>query len=65
MPGVDGIEVLRKIKSDPNAKGIPVLILTSAENAREINRCHEYGCDAYISKSVDTTAFIAAVENLL
>jgi len=66
MPGVDGIEVLRQIKSDPKTSGILVLMLTSAENPREINRCHEYGCDAYITKSVDATAFIAAVqENLL
>jgi CheY-like chemotaxis protein len=66
MPGMDGIEVLRQIKSDPKTKRIPVLILTSAENPGEINRCHEYGCDAYITKSVDATAFIAAVqENLL
>jgi DNA-binding NarL/FixJ family response regulator len=37
-------------------------MLTSAENPREINRCHEYGCDSYITKSVDTTAFMAAVK---
>jgi CheY-like chemotaxis protein len=66
MPGVDGIEVLRQIKSDPKTRGIPVLILTFAENPREINRCREYGCDSYITKSADTAAFIAAVkENLL
>jgi CheY-like chemotaxis protein len=66
MPGIDGIEVLRQIKSDPKTSGIPVLMFTSAENLREINRCREYGCDAYITKSVDATAFIAAVqENLL
>jgi CheY-like chemotaxis protein len=66
MPGIDGIEVLRQLKSDPETQGIPVLILTSAENPREINRCYEYGCNSYITKSVDATAFIAAVkENLL
>jgi CheY-like chemotaxis protein len=66
MPGMDGIEVLRQIKSDPKTKGIPVLIFTSAENSREISRCREYGCDAYITKSADATAFVAAVqENLL
>jgi CheY-like chemotaxis protein len=65
MPGVDGVEVLRQIKSDPMTKGIPVLILTSAGNRRERDRCNEYGCDAYITKSVDATAFIAAVQDNL
>jgi len=65
MPGMDGIDVLRKLKSDPKTEGIPVLVLTSAENPREINRCHEYGCDAYITKSMDAGAVIAAVQEHL
>ncbi len=65
MPGIDGIEVLRQIKSDPRTRGIPVLMLTSTENVREINRCYEYGCNCYITKSVDATAFIEAVQENL
>ena len=65
MPGIDGIEVLRQLKSDPGTQGIPVLILTSAGNPREINRCYEYGCNSYITKSVDPTAIIAAVRSLV
>ncbi len=65
MPGIDGIEVLRQIKSDPRTKRIPVLMLTSTENPREMSRCYEYGCNSYITKSVDDRAFIKAVkENL-
>jgi len=66
MPGTDGIEVLRQIKSDPNTRKIPVLMLTTfSENPREINRCYEYGCNSYISKSVDATAIIEAVQENL
>lgn len=65
MPGIDGIEVLRQIKSNPATNRIPVLMLTSAENPREISRCREYGCDSYITKSADGTAFVAAVQGNL
>jgi CheY-like chemotaxis protein len=65
MPGIDGIEVLRQIKSDPGTKRIPVLMLTSTRNLREVDQCRQYGCNAYVTKSADATAFIAAVrENL-
>ena len=65
MPGIDGIEVLRQIKSNPTTRRTPVLMLTSSENPREIDRCYEYGCNSYITKSVDAAAFIEAVrENL-
>jgi DNA-binding NarL/FixJ family response regulator len=40
-------------------------MLTSAENPREINRCSEYGCNSYITKSVDATALVAAVQESL
>jgi CheY-like chemotaxis protein len=65
MPGIDGIEVLRQIKSDPKTRGIPVLMLTSAQNPREVKRCYAYGCNSYITKSVDATAFIEAVQDNL
>jgi CheY-like chemotaxis protein len=65
MPGIDGMEVLRQIKSDPRTTKIPVLMLTSAGNPREISRCYEYGCNAYITKSVDPRAFIEAVREHL
>jgi CheY-like chemotaxis protein len=65
MPGIDGIEVLRQIKSEPRTKRIPVLMLTSTETASEINRCYQYGCNSYITKSVDATALIEAVQENL
>jgi len=62
MPGVDGIEVLRQIKSHPDTRSIPVLMLTTAESPREIDRCYEYGCNLYFTKSVESTQFVEAVQ---
>jgi CheY-like chemotaxis protein len=64
MPGIDGIEVLRQIKSDLKTRTIPVLMLTTAESQREITRCYEYGCNSYITKSVVPTTFIETVRRL-
>jgi CheY-like chemotaxis protein len=64
MPGLDGVEVLRQIKADPEAKKIPVLMLTTTDDPREINRCYELGCNIYITKPVDPMAFIEAIQRL-
>lgn len=65
MPGAyDGIEVLRQIKADPKTRSIPVIMLTTAEDPREINRCYELGCNVYISKPVEPGAFIEAVRRV-
>jgi CheY-like chemotaxis protein len=62
MPGIDGIEVLRQIKCHPNTRSIPVLMLTTAESFREIDRCREYGCNLYFTKSVESKQIIEAVQ---
>ena len=64
MPGIDGVEVLRQIKSDPRTKQIPVLMLTTTDDPREINRCYELGCSVYITKPVDPSAFVEAIQRL-
>ncbi len=64
MPGIDGVEVLRQIKSDAKAKKIPVLMLTTTDDPREINRCYDLGCNVYITKPVDPAAFIEAIRRL-
>src|SRR6266478_5092628 len=52
MPQVDGIEVLRQIKQDPELRKIPVLMLTTTDDPREVERCHAIGCASYIVKPV-------------
>lgn len=65
MPGgIDGIEVLRQIKGDPLTKKIPVLMLTTTDDPREVNRCYELGCSVYITKPVDPSEFIEAIQLL-
>ena len=64
MPKVDGIEVLRKIKSDPDKKVIPVVILTSSKEERDIVESYELGVNAYIVKPVDFDKFVQAVSDI-
>ncbi len=60
MPRVDGIEVLRQFKADPQTALIPVIMLTTTDDPREIKRCYELGCSVYITKPVDYQAFVEA-----
>lgn len=64
LPKVDGFEVLRKIKSDPHLKSIPVIILTSTEDQREINKSYELGANNYITKPVDYMQFQDRITSL-
>jgi len=64
MPRVDGIEVLRWVKSNPQTALIPVIVLTTTDDPREIQRCYELGCSVYISKPVDYVAFVEAINRL-
>ena len=64
MPGIDGVEVLRQIKADPVARKIPVLMLTTTDDPREVNRCYELGCSVYITKPVEAASFIEAIKRL-
>jgi len=53
MPGLDGFEVLERIKTSSGLKPIPVIMLTSTDHPREINRSYALGASAYIVKPVD------------
>jgi CheY-like chemotaxis protein len=64
MPRVDGIEVLRQIKSNPQTALIPAIMLTTTDDPREIQRCYELGCNVYITKPVDYQAFVEAINRL-
>jgi CheY-like chemotaxis protein len=64
MPRVDGVEVLRQIKADPRTALIPVIMLTTTDDPREIQRCYELGCSVYITKPVDYQGFVEAIRRL-
>ncbi|MBI2511153.1 MAG: response regulator [Opitutae bacterium] len=64
MPKVDGIEVLRRIKADSELRKLPVIMLTTTDDSREVERCHELGCSVYIQKPVDYDKFTEAIRRL-
>lgn len=64
MPGINGMEVLRVIKGDAAKKKIPIIVLTTTDDPREVARCYELGCSVYITKPVDPTQFMEAVKRM-
>ncbi len=64
LPGTDGVEVLRQIKAHPDLKRMPVIMVTTTDDPREIDRCHDLGCNSYITKPVDADAFMNAIRQL-
>ena len=64
MPKVDGVEVLRRIKADESLRKMPVIMLTTTDDPREVGRCHALGCNSYIVKPVDYDKFADAIKNL-
>jgi CheY-like chemotaxis protein len=64
MPKVDGREVLRQIRADPNLKEIPVVILTSSREESDLLQSYQLGVNAYVVKPVDFEEFTAAVSKL-
>ena len=64
MPKVDGVEVLRQVKADPTLRKLPVIMLTTTDDPREIERCHLLGCNSYIVKPVDYDRFAEAISQL-
>ncbi len=64
MPRVDGVEVLRQLKADPATSKIPVIMLTTTDDPREVQRCYQLGCNVYVTKPVEYDGFIEAVKRL-
>ena len=64
LPKVDGLEVLKRIKSDPRTRTIPVVVLTSSGEERDIVESYQLGVNSYIVKPVDFDKFVEAVKEL-
>lgn len=64
LPKVDGVEVLRRLRSDERTKLIPVVVLTSSKEEADLNISYELGVNSYISKPVDFVQFAEAVRML-
>ncbi|MFI5090867.1 MAG: response regulator [Terriglobales bacterium] len=64
LPKVDGLEVLQRIKSDPRTKRIPVVVLTSSKEHRDVHASYEMGANSYIVKPVAFDGFAKAMQDL-
>jgi len=64
MPRLDGIEVLRAIRTDPRLKQVPVVMLTSSREEQDLIRSYELGVNAYVVKPVKFSEFVDAVKHL-
>lgn len=64
MPRVDGIEVLTAVKQDPQLAKLPVIILTTTDDPREVARCYELGCNVYIRKPIEYDRLVDALQRV-
>jgi CheY-like chemotaxis protein len=64
MPRVDGLDVLRQIKADPDLRTLPVVMLTSSRQEQDLLQSYELGVNGYVVKPVDFTEFMAALRQV-
>ena len=64
MPKLDGTEVLKLIKADEELRKMPVIMITTTDDPRDVEKCHAIGCSNYITKPVDYDAFVNAIRQL-
>ncbi len=64
LPKISGLEVLEQIKHHPQTKNIPVVVLSSSKEERDISHCYENGVNSYVVKSVDFEEFMKAIQHL-
>ena len=64
IPKIDGVEVLRQIKQDGELRKIPVIMLTTMDDPREVEACHQLGCSHYIVKPVEYDKFADVLRQL-
>jgi len=64
LPDMTGIEILEKVKANPHTKRTPVVVLTTTDDSREIQRCYDLGANVYITKPVNYEGFANAIRQL-
>lgn len=64
LPDVSGLDILEYLKNDRHLKVAPVIVLTTADDQAEIQRCYDRGCNVYITKPVDYGQFATAIRQL-
>ena len=64
LPGIDGREVLNQLKQDKHLKSIPVVVLTTSSDSKDINACYDKGANGYVVKPVDYDGLLEAMRTL-
>ncbi|MBN1991436.1 MAG: response regulator [Anaerolineae bacterium] len=64
LPGLNGYQVLQRMKQDTQTKRIPVVILTTTDDAHEVSKCYDLGCNVYVTKPVDYVQFSQAIRKI-
>ncbi len=64
LPGMDGYQILQQMKQDERTKQIPVVVLTTTDDTREVTKCYNLGCNMYITKPIDYTQFSQAIRKI-
>jgi two-component system, response regulator len=64
LPGTDGRQVLARVKADPRLRGVPVVVLTTSRDDRDVEACYRSGANSYIQKPVDLAGFQRALKTL-
>ena len=64
MPKLDGVQTLARIKNDRALRKLPVIMLTTTDDPREVSRCHELGCSHYLTKPIDVSQFSQAISGV-
>jgi CheY-like chemotaxis protein len=64
LPDMTGVDILKRIKTNDYLKRVPVVVLTTTDDAVEIQRCYDLGCNVYITKPVNYEAFAQAIRQL-
>jgi CheY-like chemotaxis protein len=64
LPDMSGTDILERIKADPALHRTPVVVLTTTDDKREIDRCYDLGCNVYITKPVNYESFADAIRQL-
>ncbi|ODT84027.1 response regulator [Devosia sp.] len=64
LPDMTGVSILEKVKNNPHTRRTPVVVLTTTDDEREIQRCYDLGANVYITKPVDYDGFANAIKQL-
>ncbi len=64
LPDMTGIDILERVKANPHTRRSPVIVLTTTDDAREIQRCYDLGANVYVTKPVNYEGFANAIRQL-